>query len=388
LTPDRDEPLALVEPGQSARRLAKRLPGRVRVRLLGSLDQLGAALLEGAPDGVVVSSRGVILFANALAAQMLGYESPASLEGVLLPTLLDPDDGAEMLRRTQLMLQTGARFPARVYRANRKGGGKISAEITSVPFEWQGQSAVLAFARDVSERTRLHAQLAMTDRLAALGTLAAGVAHEINNPMTTVLLGLEALQRAVDRQPPPRPELTGLISDLQQSAMRVVEIVRDLRRFSHAGEEARKPVSLPDVLRAAERLVTHALAPNVTLSSDCAEVAPVLAVAARVEQVAVNLILNAAQAIPDGRPGSVRVRTLVAGDGRIGFEVTDDGSGIASEHLPHIFEPFFTTKPVGVGTGLGLAISHTLVTELGGELVVESVLGQGATFRVLFPAPK
>ncbi len=359
---------------------------------LDGMDQLAAALIEGAPDGVVVSQRGAVLFANAAAARLLGFDSPEALHGVSLPSLLDPEDAAEMGRRTQLMFQTGERFPPRVYRANRKGGGKTSAEITSLPFVWKGSPAVLAFARDVTERVRSQAQLAMTDRLAALGTLAAGVAHEINNPMTTVLIGLQAVQKVVDRMlpnlvaaPKEKGELTALVRDLEVSAMRVVEIVRDLRRFSHAGDEVRKPVSLSDVLTVAERLVAHALDGKATLSCEHVPTPNVMGISARIEQVAVNLMLNAAQAIPDKRDGVVKVRTFVAAGGRAGFEVSDNGSGISPEHLPHIFEPFFTTKPVGVGTGLGLAISHAIITDLGGELQVESDVGAGTTFRVLLP---
>jgi PAS domain S-box-containing protein len=360
---------------------------------LDGLDQLAAALIEGAPDGVVVSQRGVVLFANLAAAKMLGFENGDALVGVALPSLLDPEDGREMGRRIQLMMQTGERFAPRIYRANRRGGGKTSAEITSIPFTWKGAPAVLAFARDVSERVRSQAQLAMTDRLAALGTLAAGVAHEINNPMTTVLIGLQAVQRVVDRMlpaltapPKEKLELTALVHDLEVSAMRVVEIVRDLRRFSHAGDEVRRPVSLPEVLVAAERLVTHALDGKVKLTCEHGPTPKVMGIAARIEQVAVNLMLNAAQAIPEETEGVVQIRTFVAADGRAGFEVKDNGSGISDEHLPHIFEPFFTTKPVGIGTGLGLAISHTIITDLGGEVQVESEVGQGTTFRVLLPA--
>jgi len=217
-----------------------------------------------------------------------------------------------------------------------------------------------------------------------------GVAHEISNPMTTVVIGLQAVQRVVDRLlpslapvPKERAELSCLVRDLEVSAMRVVEIVRDLRRFSHAGDEERKPVSLPDVLSVAERLVAHALDGRAQLSCEHVPTPKVMGVAARLEQVAVNLMLNAAQAIPQGREGLVKVRTFVTCQGRPGFEVEDNGSGIAPEHLPHIFEPFFTTKPVGVGTGLGLAISHTIVSDLSGELTVESTLGAGSTFRVL-----
>ena len=356
------------------------------------LDHLAAALIDGAPDGILVSQRGVVLFSNQAAATLLGYPSAEALVGASLVSMLEPEDAREMERRTRLMLQTGERFPQRVYRANRRGGGSTLAEITSRPFEWKGEPAVIAFARDVSDRVRAQAQLAMTDRLAALGTLAAGVAHEINNPMTTVLIGLQAVQRVVDRVLPPlaapskeRSELTRLLGDLEASALRVVEIVRDLRRFSHAGDEVRTPVCLSQVLVSAERLVAHALTGTVKLSCRHGPAPKVLGVAARLEQVAVNLMLNAAQAIPEQQAGLVEVQPFVAADGRAGFEVKDNGSGISPEHLPHIFEPFFTTKPVGIGTGLGLAISHAIVTDLGGEIHVESVVGAGTTFRVLLP---
>ncbi|MBX7097081.1 MAG: response regulator [Myxococcaceae bacterium] len=351
------------------------------------LEGIALALVEGAPDGVVVSHDGTVLFANEAAARMLGYESPRAMEGVPLSQWLLPDEAQEMGRRIHAMLTTGARFPPREYGARKLDGSPLRAEITSTPFLWEGRPAIVAFARDVTERSRMQARLALTDRLVALGTLAAGVAHEINNPMTAVHFAAEALERSLVRQlRPVPPEVTTLLGDLKRGAERVTSLVRDLKQFSRPDDEQRRPVTLRDVLEQAVRLVGHALRHRATLTTHHAEAPAALGMPGRIEQVAVNLLLNASQALPEGRKGNrVELRSFATSDGRAAFSVQDNGVGISARDLPHVFEPFFTTKPVGEGTGLGLAISHNIVTQLGGELLLESVQGQGTTVTVIFP---
>src|SRR5580698_4534543 len=151
-------------------------------------------LVENAPDGIVVSRDGVVLYANAAAAKLLGYDDVSELVGKPM-TFLDRKSVEIMRQRIEHMAATGERLIPREYPARRRDGTEITAEIASAIIELDGKPVVLAYARDVTDRTRLRAQLAHADRLASLGTMAAGVAHEINNPLAFMGLALEALGR-------------------------------------------------------------------------------------------------------------------------------------------------------------------------------------------------
>jgi CheY-like chemotaxis protein len=243
--------------------------------------------------------------------------------------------------------------------------------------------------RDVTQKKQLERQLMQADRLAALGTMAAGVAHEINNPLAYVMLNLEWIARklpAVSADPASLPALVAMLEEARQGAERVAAIVRELRSFSRAEGETRKLVDLTTVVQNAIKLVGNEVRHRARVLTSFESVRPVLANEARLEQVVVNLLLNAAQAMPEGRADRNVVALNVREDatGRAVLEVVDNGTGIPADVLPHVFDPFFTTKPVGEGTGLGLSICHGIVTSMGGQIAVYSDR-DGTTFRVVLP---
>ncbi len=344
-------------------------------------------LFESAPDGIVVSREGVVLEANPAAANMLGFAAAEEMIGTSLRAVLSPVDRTVMAQRVAAARE-GQRLAPHVYEARRRDGARITAEITSVPYEHDGKPAVMGFARDVTERLRLQEQLMQSERLAALGTLAAGVAHEINNPLTVMVLGIQALdarlKRALARtQPEEQRDLSELISELRDSVDRVAGIVGELRTFGRSDEHPPRPTDIAAVLASAERLAAHRIRPGAEVWPRYDRIPLVMGHARRLEQVFVNLLFNAAQAMPEGRPGNrIDLRASVAEDGRVVIEVTDNGTGMPSEVRSRAFDPFFTTKVVGEGTGLGLSISHGIVTRLGGEITIESEVGKGTTVRV------
>jgi signal transduction histidine kinase/CheY-like chemotaxis protein len=252
----------------------------------------------------------------------------------------------------------------------------------------------LAFGIDVlrgrAERAGLEAHLVEADRLAAVGTLAAGVAHEINNPLSYLLGGLEYLEREIAGLAPALPgrldEAQRVLGEMRAGGARIRHIVRDLKTFSRQ-DEARVTVDVRWVAESSIHMAAHEIRHRAQLARDFGPVPPVHGSEARLGQVLLNLLVNAAHAISEGSPltNEVRVTTRTDGSGRAVVEVADTGSGIAPEHLKRIFEPFFTTKPHGVGTGLGLWISRNLVSALGGEIQVESTAGAGTVFRVVLP---
>ena len=246
---------------------------------------------------------------------------------------------------------------------------------------------------DITERRRAEAalkhaneRLAQAERISSLGTLAAGVAHEINNPLMYITTNLAfALDDLKARQDPLYPAL----HDVQTGVFRVRDIVRDLRTFSRSQENAATgPSDLGECLESALGLASNELRHRARVVTELGPVPRVIASEARLVQVFVNLLTNAAQAIPEGQvdANTITVRTWVDARGHVVAEVQDTGQGIEPHVLPRIFEPFFTTKPVGVGTGLGLAICHGIVRNVGGELEVETQVGKGSTFRVRLPA--
>ncbi len=246
----------------------------------------------------------------------------------------------------------------------------------------------LAVVEDVTEKKRLEAQLMLADRMASVGTLAAGVAHEINNPLAFILANLEFAVAEL-RAAAVDPEVVRALAEARDGGLRVREIVRDLKAFSRADtEEGHETLDLRRVLQSALGLAQNEIRHRARLEVEVGDIPHVTGSEHRLGQVFLNLLINAAQAVPDGRAAEnlVRAVTATAPDGRALVEISDSGSGIAADVLPHIFDPFFTTKPVGVGTGLGLSICHGIVSGLGGEILVESAPGKGSTFRVFLPA--
>jgi PAS domain S-box-containing protein len=288
-------------------------------------------------------------------------------------------------------------------------------EISGLVFEtWYApisgpEGGVLGVATDVTERRRMQATLLSAERMVAVGTIAASVAHEINNPLSYVIACLELLMR--DSHPvmelsglltsryPDDPDVTRLLFELEKAREpfenirdgieRMRLIARDLRTFARVDDHELVPVDVRDVLRSAIRMASNETRYRASVVTDFAPVPWVMASEPRLAQVFLNLLVNAAQAFPeDGRPGScdIRISSTVDERGRVMVEVRDNGSGIDPGVLPRIFEPFFTTKPVGVGTGLGLSVCRNIVLSYGGEIRASSEVGKGSVFVVTLPA--
>ena len=332
------------------------------------------ALVENAPDAIVVSREGVVLYANAAAARLLGHDDVSEMIGKPM-TFLDRRSMETMRRRIQQMAETGERLVPREYPARRRDGTEIVAEIASTIIELDGGPAVLAYARDVTERARLRSQLAHTDRLASLGRMAAGVAHEINNPLSFILLAADMLGQRVG------PEEAALVAEVRAGVDRIASIVRDLRFFGRDEDEPSGVVDLSVAIASAERLVAHELRPRGKIVSELGELPAVVGVARHIEQVFVNLFLNSAHALTDRPEGRVVVRAQVTTEYVI-VSVEDNGCGIPADLLEVVFEPFFTTRSHGGGMGLGLSICRDILLRDGGDLTASSAVGKGTTMQV------
>jgi signal transduction histidine kinase len=265
-----------------------------------------------------------------------------------------------------------------------------------------------------AEQKKMREQLIISERMASAGTLAAGIAHEINNPLAVVAANLEFLTSSLAKLAPAArafvldegagdggadwlPWLQGRIAeaeeplhDAREAIARIRDIVRDVKLFSSSREEKHGPVDVRGVVESSIRMAWNEIRHRAQLQKDYGDVPPVEANEGRLGQVLLNLLVNAAQAIPEGsaKNNKIRVTTRMLPGDRVAIEVLDTGDGIPAVNLERIFDPFFTTKAIGVGTGLGLAICHRIVTDLGGEMSVESEVGKGSLFRVVLPASR
>jgi signal transduction histidine kinase len=265
----------------------------------------------------------------------------------------------------------------------RKDGAEFPVEVSLSQVGTDDGRRVIAFITDISERVAFQRAARQADKLAALGTLSAGIAHEINNPIGIITSRVEVMLLEADDHAMPE----AIRSDLQvilRHARRVAAVTQALLSFARQSLGACRPVSLnrvaEDIVQIAGKDMSRA---SVEVSLRLDEHLPlIVADATAIGQVLLNLLTNARMAMPDG--GRITVETAhLPETGAARMTVQDTGSGIAREILPKIFDPFFTTKPEG--TGLGLAISHGIVQDHGGTIDVRSEPGRGATFILTFP---
>ncbi|HVV49912.1 MAG TPA: response regulator [Polyangia bacterium] len=247
-----------------------------------------------------------------------------------------------------------------------------------------------------AERQELLGKLEEAERFAALGRLAASVGHEINNPLAYVSMNIDMAATDLDRFL--GRDFTGAAASEELATMptllrecrvgldRIRDVVKDLQRLSRRSDVRREKFSINDLLDESLAMARNQVDHRARVQKEYADVAGVVGDRSALGQVLLNLVLNAAQAVPEGRAGEnvVTLRTYER-NGHVQVEIGDTGAGISPQVLPHIFDPFYTTKPIGEGTGLGLAVSCRIVADHGGRIDVESELGRGSVFRVVLP---
>jgi CheY-like chemotaxis protein len=347
-------------------------------RRLSESEQRYRALMEQANDGIfILGPEGTIREVNRRFEDLLGL----------------PKEG--IVGRSIDEVIPAVRDRAAPVNVTRPDGSVALMELSDTAVEVGAERLIFSIARDVSEQVRANAQLMVSDRMASIGILAAGVAHEINNPLAVVIGNLDIAASMVEhmarrlRPSPELGELADVFRDGQEAAGRVRAIVQDLRLFSRAEEDRRAAVDVHRVLDSSLRMAHAEIRHRARLVTDYGRLPRVLANESRLGQVFLNLIVNAAQAIPEGHAdlNEIRIRTYPSdGDRAVVVEISDTGAGIEPEVMPRLFTPFFTTKPQGIGTGLGLAICQRIVTALGGGISVTSERGKGTMFEVRIPA--
>jgi PAS domain S-box-containing protein len=378
----------------AVRRELKEAASRRRRRLAEARFRTLACSL----DGVVVALDRDLRIDAVYGRGLRGASAPVELIGQPVGELFRPQELADVEAACHRLLDApDAATQDAVLELDRTSHGQASLiEATISPLLEPDGTVIglLGFLRDVTEQRKLQAQVVVSDRMATIGTLAAGVAHEINNPLSALLSNLHMVSRDVDRllgghlaTPTFLAELREIVTDANAAAAMVLTIAGDLRTFSRQSHEEPGPVSLRRVLESALRMARNQLS-RARVVRDYADVPPALGVESALGQVFLNLLVNAAQALPDDGREDHQVSVGLAHDPareQVVVQVRDTGHGMSPAVLDRLFVPFFTTKPSGVGTGLGLSICRRIVEGFGGTIVATSREGEGATFTVRLP---
>jgi PAS domain S-box-containing protein len=361
--------------------------------------------LNSVTDAVVtVDLAGKVTYLNAAAESLIGAKAESAVGRSADELLQLTNQATSVGDATPLGAALRLKKPTDTTQAklrNVSTGDEHSINESAAPIVESGQlfGAVMVF-RDIGEKKRMQQQLELADRLSSLGTMAAGTAHELNNPLTVVvtnagILGEELAQLQADLRSTSVREMTdqsfarmfAALGDTQAAASRMGRIVGDLRGFARPVETGSELIDLRRAIEWAVRATAHELQHRAQLRTKLQVAPEIRGDSARLEQVLVNLLVNAAHAIAPGRADFNEIFIGLRTDdrGRAVIQISDTGEGISPDAIGKVFEPFYTTKKAGAGTGLGLAICHGIVKSLGGDIEVASELGKGTAFTILLP---
>lgn len=357
--------------------------------------------MESIGDAIIATdSEERITYMNGVAESVTGWTREEAVGKVLRDVFRLLDERGKVLDcplGQALRRVFAVQLPANTQLLAKCGNGRDVDDSAAPIVDVQGETlgGVVVF-RDITERKRLETRLSMAERMASIGTMAAGMAHEINNPLAAVLgnvgYALEGLTRLVSQTDGELGvglrEVREALGDAEEAGSRIMRIIEDLKRLSRLERVDRELLDLPDVIDAAVRVCEHQLRHCATLQRRLGTTPFVHAAESQLVQVLTNLLINAAQAIGQGNASReiIEIKTSSDNSGNAVMEVSDSGPGISKAELGRIFDPFYSSKPIGRGMGLGLSISHNIITSLDGEITVESTPGVGTTFRIVLPA--
>lgn len=347
-------------------------------------------LFANFPDGIIIFRDNKILFTNEKMALSLGQTNPKNLMNQsLLPFIssLSTDLRAYVTDEKK----TTDRLPKsslEVVFLTKDGQNKFESECTWMPITFDGVSATVLIARDITERKQDQNRAIAADRLKSMGLLAAGVGHEINNPLCFVMMKMELLEDKLLQY-----KLDGLSTDLSEISdglKRIQTIVQDLKLLSREDMvEKLLPTDVNEAIRSALSLANHQVKHRAQLELHLGEVPQIAGNQAQLSQVLLNLVLNSVQAIPPNRVAENKIIIETTHQSsQVQIVVADTGCGIEDKFKKIVFKPFFTTKSPGEGTGLGLSICHSIIERFGGSIRFTSEVEQGTRFTITLPALK
>jgi PAS domain S-box-containing protein len=342
-------------------------------------------ILDKMSDSVCVQRDGVVVWGNREFLRQLGCTSVDEVVGLdIVRDIVHPDDRHVLLRTIGVSPEV-AHTTLRRFRVVRRDGTSLDIEISAPQIvDFDGAPARIVVGRDITERLRQESAMLVADRMASIGLLAAGVAHEIANPLAYAIGSLAIARRALEASEAPKA-LRDVIDAAIDGTDRVRRIVRELQSLGRGDVQVDETVDVAALVESTLALARRSIEDRTRVTVDVSAAPRVRGDRARLSQVLLNLVLNAADAIEPDAPERNEIAIFATRDegGRVVLAVRDTGSGIPADVMSRIFDPFFTTKPVGKGTGLGLAICQRIVSDLGGTLTVESTPGRGSTFRLV-----
>ncbi len=349
------------------------------------------SLVELSPDAIVVHTQGIIIFSNS-AADLLFRATPSMpLVGKRMVDLIQPEVPHE---RHPHLESEGVPEGVVEERLARLDGSLFVAEVTAASIIFHGVHARQVVIRDITERKQVQAQLVQTAKLATLGEMAAGMAHELSQPINIIRMAAEGALLMIGRRKATQDYQEKQFALMAAQASRMAEIIDHIRIFSRqdtgtvAVFDARESVHM-----AVQLMESQIQADGIDIAVDVpSQPCPVLGRPVQLEQVVINLLTNAQDAVKaarktadTARTGQIRIEARLPASGDLRIVVTDNGTGIEKPHLDRIFEPFFTTKEVGSGTGLGLSVSFGIITSMGGRLEARDLRPHGAAFTITLP---
>lgn len=342
-------------------------------------------LVETSLEGITLHAQKKLVYANKAFLQMFGYARPEELLGLDFLELIAPPYRSVMVRRLMEVHRRPRRPRIIELKGLKKDGTAFDIEVVSFPTNFAGQPAIQTHVRDITEKKRQEDQLIRYEKMAALGQLAAGIAHEINNPLGGILVYGYLLLEDLEPERPERANVEKIIRE----ATRCQEIIKGLLDVSRQLPAKMRPTDINAVLEEVLSLVeNHLIFHSVVVNKQLDSRLPlIMGDRGRLEQVFINLFMNAAEAM--GGQGTLTVSTAVAkAKGMIAIRITDTGPGIPASHLPRLFDPFFTTKERGRGVGLGLSISYNIIRKHLGRIYVDTTTTSGTTFVIELPFHK
>lgn len=376
-----------------------------RTREIQRSEQQLQLLVDGLPDGVAVTSQDRFILVNPAWLALTGHNNVSELIGHAHLDHVHPDDRQRLASYLDSIKHgEDLGYPLAEVRLQRADKSAVQVELAFTPITLEDQLAVVWIARDVTIRKELQARLIQAERMGALGRLGSGIGHEINNPLTSVIAGVDFVRgrlggggsRSTESQPRPplwngdqsMDEILQVLDEVRDGAERIRQTVRALQTLTQSPQDEIDAVDINDVLRSILSVSENMLRKHAELVTNLGPAPKVDALTADLAQVFQNILCNAVQAMPPEISGERIIRVCTTTDEETGYaviEISDSGEGIAPEQLSRVFEPFYTTRDVGEGTGLGLSICQSLVKALGGEIKIQSKLEQGTTVTVLLP---
>jgi PAS domain S-box-containing protein len=344
-------------------------------------------LIENNPLAVAVVDReDHLLSCNPAFESLFGYVEE-EVCGLKLIDLVVPEERRHQIKRQREKTLAGIPWNETTIR-RRADGESVNVELHTVPLEIEGEeSRFLVMYQDITKRLAAERVMAKSDKLGNIGTLAAGIAHELNSPLQVVTGLVDSLQRRINGEKITLEEVDADLVSVKRNAWRMADVVRSLSTYLHPSIGQLELCSLNQVVVDATRLVNGELKTNpaVVVNMDLSDdLPPMYCQRSYLVQATVNIIMNAREAMPEGGALTMTTRTDAKAQW-ISLKVCDTGKGISEESLSHIFDPFYTTKPAGSGIGMGLSVVDAIVRAHHGEIKVSSLPGEGACLELSFP---